>query len=127
MAVETKHPNDAPDKALFMYRGSESIRVSVDQLKRSKQEIDEEIAKLRREGWNQKRFAQMVFHAKLGQKVVYSPEELKDAKTKGWQDHPFKPGEATAAEAVHPHASDDHRAIMLSEEQAAAPQPKVKL
>lgn len=115
--AKTTIPGDDRDKALFLYhpKVAGAKRLTIPQDPSERQDFDAEVAKLRRDGWAEKRFAQMMFHAKLGSRVVTDHAEIPAMKKNGWSESPFKPGEATHPDAVHAHEADDHRKIYLGE------------
>jgi len=116
--ADTIIPGDARNKALYLYHPSIAGAKRIDISKQdpdAQQKAREEIAALKREGWTEQRFAQVVFHKKLGQKVVTDETQLPVLKKQGWQTEPFGVDEAHP-DARHPHYADEHRKIYLEQQ-----------
>lgn len=115
MAVKTVIPGDDKENALFLYhpRRPGAHRLTIPKDPSEREEYERKVADLKRDGWTEKRFAQMMFHRIKGSKVVTDPKEIPGLRKQGWADGPFKDG--THPDSVHPHENDDHRRIALSE------------
>lgn len=107
-------------KIIYLYHATEPGTKRVD----LKQEnAAQELEKYQRAGWSRSRFAQCLYHPRLGQKVAQSPAEVQKLLKSGWLTSPITdPAKAKGAhaDAVHPHHNDEHRQVMLEDEKTAS-------
>lgn len=93
--MATSIPADERGRALFLYHpnhnGAKRIDVSSNDPEKREQ-VKEQIANLKRDGWREDRFAVVMFHKQYGQKVVTNEREVAGLKKTGWHDKPIELG-----------------------------------